>query len=400
MNFLYLFYFRYLISTSLDQTTRIHIPWIQNEEKNIEIWKEIGRPQIHGYDINGLEILTSTMFASGADEKVVRIFKAPDDFLTCLNDDKWINPRKIINRAQVPALGLTNKTITNDDRSKEEGFEEDDINFERPPTEEEIVRHTLWPEIEKLYGHGYEIFSMAARHDAKILATACKSTSEEHSSIILWSSKTWSQVQKLYAHRLTVAQMEFSPNDQYLVSVSRDRRWALYHCQDDQANDTPIYKLILISPATGSLHTRIIWCCAWSHDSKFFATGSRDGKIGVWSVEKINNYEINEKPKAIAELEIKGASVTALTFSPNILPANNYLMVVGVEEGTIEIHKLTINNEISKWKFRMKLDTSSGHHKTVKRVLFRPVLKFGKLQLASCGSDKAVKIHNIDIDDI
>lgn len=55
-----------------------------------------------------------------------------------------------------------------------------------PPTEENLLQNTLWPEVQKLYGHGYEIFALAARHDGTLLASACKATSSEHAAIIIW----------------------------------------------------------------------------------------------------------------------------------------------------------------------------------------------------------------------
>lgn len=55
-----------------------------------------------------------------------------------------------------------------------------------PPTEETLLQNTLWPEIQKLYGHGYEIYSLAASPDGQLLASACKSTSVEHAAVHLW----------------------------------------------------------------------------------------------------------------------------------------------------------------------------------------------------------------------
>jgi elongator complex protein 2 len=55
-----------------------------------------------------------------------------------------------------------------------------------PPTEENLLQNTLWPEVQKLYGHGYELFVLAARHDGTLLASACKATTMEHAAIIIW----------------------------------------------------------------------------------------------------------------------------------------------------------------------------------------------------------------------
>lgn len=48
------------------------------------------------------------------------------------------------------------------------------------------MQNTLWPEVQKLYGHGYELFALAARHDGALLASACKATTAEHAAIIIW----------------------------------------------------------------------------------------------------------------------------------------------------------------------------------------------------------------------
>lgn len=44
----------------------------------------------------------------------------------------------------------------------------------------------MWPEIQKLYGHGYEVYCLAATADGTLLASACKSTNPEYAAILLW----------------------------------------------------------------------------------------------------------------------------------------------------------------------------------------------------------------------
>lgn len=44
-------------------------------------WHEISRPQIHGYDMQCLALVGRFQFVSGADEKVLRVFQAPRNFV-------------------------------------------------------------------------------------------------------------------------------------------------------------------------------------------------------------------------------------------------------------------------------------------------------------------------------
>jgi elongator complex protein 2 len=57
----------YLLSTSHDQTTRLHGPWKRDDEVT---WHEVARPQIHGYDMQFVVSLSSQQFVSAGDEKV------------------------------------------------------------------------------------------------------------------------------------------------------------------------------------------------------------------------------------------------------------------------------------------------------------------------------------------
>ena len=45
------------------------------------MWHEIGRPQVHGYDLIGAAFLDALRFVSIADEKVARVFEAPREFV-------------------------------------------------------------------------------------------------------------------------------------------------------------------------------------------------------------------------------------------------------------------------------------------------------------------------------
>jgi WD40 repeat protein len=62
------------IQCSLDQTARIH------GEAN-GVWRELARPQMHGYDLVHGAWASALRFVSAADEKVARVFDAPQGFV-------------------------------------------------------------------------------------------------------------------------------------------------------------------------------------------------------------------------------------------------------------------------------------------------------------------------------
>ena len=51
----------------------------------------------------------------------------------------------------------------------------------------------------------------------------------EHAGVILWDTNSWKQITTLFAHSLTVTQIAFSHNGQRLLTVSRDRTWAVFN---------------------------------------------------------------------------------------------------------------------------------------------------------------------------
>lgn len=223
------------------------------------------------------------------------------------------------------------------------------------------MQNTLWPEVQKLYGHGYEVFAITATSDGKMLASSCRATNEEHAQIILWDTQTWKQVQKLPAHQLTVTQMKFSPNDRWLLSVSRDRRWTLFEAtsNDDDSNQAmgSNFKTVACTDKKNGIHGRIIWTCDWTHDSRIFATGSRDGKVVAWHKSDTNsdNGSSLNGYCALATLDFqKTDSITAIAFATSFAQTDqqsDYLAAIGLETG--HIHVATLNEN---WSILFAID--------------------------------------------
>ncbi|CRL02882.1 CLUMA_CG015752, isoform A [Clunio marinus] len=388
----------FLFSVSTDQTTRIHAAWTMNKCLN---YHEISRPQVHGYDMQCIAVISRYKFASAAEEKIVRTFQAPGNFIenfrNLVNSENDLEGDEILKThqkgASVPSLGLSNKAVYEEDLKhqvdEEKKFKDEypenyfvPMTMQSPPTEEYLIQNTLWPESQKLYAHGYELYSLAATIDGKILASACKATTVEHSEIILWNTNNWKILQRLRSHKLTVTQMKFSHDSNRLLSVSRDRRLTIF-----EKNNEECFEAVAYTDRNNGIHERIIWCCCWSHDDKFFATGSRDGKVVVWTKSNEVQDSSLKDYQSVATLVLETSSVTALAFAQ--LSFNGYLLAIGLESGIIHIYKF---NEKS-FECLTTLNHSDGHHLSVNKLEFRP--NFSGFQLASCGNDHLVRIYDI-----
>lgn len=255
----------------------------------------------------------------------------------------------------MPSLGLSNKSVSKsaaeapaEKRHIKDEYPENyfvPMHLSEPPTEETLMQNTLWPENQKLYGHGYEVYSICATSDGRYLASACKATSEEHARIILWDTDSWKQKDTLASHNLTVTQMRFSPNDQFLLSVSRDRRFSVFERMVKE-NGQVSYQLKAASDKTNGIHQRIIWSCDWSKDNKYFATSSREGKVVAWYMGEEQDIKSSLGcVKAKDVLEVKGESVTAVAFAHHQSSAA-YLVALGCESGLLLICRLNEKWEI------------------------------------------------------
>lgn len=94
------------MACSQDQTSRIHAPVL--DVRNNTHWHEIARPQVHGYDILDAVFIDSLKFVSIADEKVARVFEAPQSFVNSAENLRVaIFSAEEVRVTYIDVLGLT-----------------------------------------------------------------------------------------------------------------------------------------------------------------------------------------------------------------------------------------------------------------------------------------------------
>ena len=333
----------YLLSTSSDQTTRLHAEWKRGSNRS---WHEFARPQIHGYDLNCIDSIGDGQFISGADEKLLRVFDEPAAVAQVLEKLCGIMrniSQEIPGAASMPVLGLSNKSVEpldDDLRLPVEDQDDDDernaadsastvrksaFDIDLPPLEDQLARHTLWPEREKLYGHGYEISSVTASNDGSLVAAACKASSVDHAVIRLYETREWREIKPpLSAHSLTVTCISFDADAKLLLSVGRDRKWAIFERNDGGHR----YTLKASNPKG---HSRMILSAAWAPAvfGSAFATAGRDKVVKIWATQG-NEFECMTTIQA-------PSPVTSVDFLSQAL-GDELFLAVGAENGDLVLH--------------------------------------------------------------
>lgn len=408
----------YLFSCSQDQTTRVLVD-------RGDIWFEASRAQIHGYDINTVAPLpiangVCDVLVCGADEKIIRLLEPPSHFVNIHN---IFNPRaqlhlfypdsekeKEVLECENPVvykcqqeggqevLGLMVKA----QKTERQNFyfddpEEGDAGVETssgnrssgydymqflkklatgskacefdPPGEDFLVSSTLWPELNKLYGHGYEIAAIVSSKDGKVLVSTCKSQSKEHSSLIFWDLQNYKVKYTQSLHNYTVLDMKFAGD--YLITVSRDRNIGLW------AKDGEVFKPVF----TRQGHNKVIYSVSsgLGDSQNFFVTGSRDKTIKLWQIESNNEF------KEVAKVNA-GVAITAVEF------VRSDLVIAGTEEGGLLVFKVDVHGKTI--EFNTKVSDWMSHAKTVNKI--RRNEKAPGIQFATCSDDHTVRIFEIE----
>lgn len=393
---------RHLLTCSSDKTTRLHAEH--------DVWREYFRPQVHGHELCCVSFVDDVHFVSGGEEKLARVFTLPvavrrrlatNNATTSMTAEVEKEARQLLEKPAVSlsSLGLTNKAVNDDDVSDCNGTDGSSIlssfgSVFAPPVAETLAEQLLWPELMKLYGHGSELSCLAVDPSGRFLATACRATTAQHAAPLLWSTSDWRQTGCLTgASQLTVIQMEFSPDSDWLLVVSRDRSWSVFGRHGNDAAGDCQFSLNRHWPGA---HSRLLWCCSWLADSGGFVTGSRDGSVRTWRHQQQTGWLQTGSGHKF------DGSVTAVCVSCT------GVMAVGLESGCIVLLKRVQADDLDEWgnwSVLTELSRSMAHHLTVRRLQFRPLQtqKPGdsteecQLQLASASTDRSVKIYNITL---
>ena len=321
----------FLATTSLDKTTRL---WHSNGNH----WYEVSRPQIHGYEMKAIAILDREHLISAGDEKIIRAFEAPPSFAERLSSSEPLIQSPMTTSVFLPALGLSNKL------GNESATFEAPLN--QPPTEYDLGRLTLWLETDKLYGHGLELQCLAVTSCGQLVASASKATTIEDAIIRFWRrnvDNTWTPLETIVtAHTLTIVKLIFSPDDRFLLAVSRDRQFSITAIDKENG----FFKLRFIQKEA---HRRIIWSGDWSHDGSFFVTASRDKTVKTW---KIDAGGLAKEDESLRLSFAEAATSVAIHRSPLL----NNLMAIGLEDGSLHFY---CNNK-TEWEPLALLEAHKG----------------------------------------
>ncbi|KAK0720860.1 WD40-repeat-containing domain protein [Lasiosphaeris hirsuta] len=427
----------YLLSTSSDQTTRLHAEWAP-ANGSTRTWHEMSRPQIHGYDLNCIDSLGPSSFVSGADEKLMRVFTEPKAVARMLNHltgattsanpttaAEEIRLATLPDAANMPVLGLSNKAIDvvddDADLSSLPGqpahpgdyrnvardaldpasmVRWSALDIDHPPFEESLSRHTLWPEAEKLYGHGYEISCLAASRSGGLVASACRASSLNHAVIRLFETRGWTELRPpLAAHTLTVTRLRFGgADDQFLLSVGRDRQWAVF--ERDGKKEGAGYKLL---QANSKGHSRMILDAAWAPQTaegvNLFATAGRDKqvKIWVWRAAREGKAEF-----VLAQTLGQEHPVTALDFLPAPTADGRLLLTIGTEAGKLVVLALSVDEGNVAVAETISVKSELWLPKAVLQLAWRPLRDYDVQEecgreLALAGEDGSLRIYSFSV---
>lgn len=130
-------------------------------------------------------------------------------------------------------------------------------------------------------------------------------TASEDETVVLWNipdadvelhDETINDEHKLVCYRLSdhkMPVMSVAINQNYFVSASKDGIVKLWKLEHDLSYRNTFFKCPNPTPSTYKCHTKIVRSVSISNNEKYFATGSDDKSIKVWSAECRNKLVLS-----------------------------------------------------------------------------------------------------------
>jgi WD40 repeat protein len=217
----------------------------------------------------------------------------------------------------------------------------------------------------------------------------------EETAIRVWTVKDnrWTETGTLLeGHSLTVTRMSYSNDDNYVVTVGRDRKWMLFKVSWNNGEFISVDPVMSFSKA----HSRIIWDVCWTPDDMFFITGSRDKSVAVWASQKnedkFENFTKNGSAYSTVKFE---EAVTSVQCAPELIDGK-YFLFVGLENGDIHILSTSVENPLT-WTTVFQLPHNLAHDSAVKRIQIRKTESNNSFMVASCSEDNSVRLFDVTI---
>jgi elongator complex protein 2 len=406
-----------LLTVGTDQTCRLWAPVPSNR-----CWVELARPQVHGYNLTAIACLSTAthphLIATSGEEKEIRVFDAPKTTCNMLqavcgvvsNDNSQEQENNRVERAFIPSLGLSNKASAADAAEEDApsaGNYDAAVSAMRLPVERDLGAVSLWPEVQKLFGHNTEIYTLASNFESKtnpkhrdsmesehvILASSTKAREAADAAIRLWDPINGKCRQVLSGvHTSTIASLAFSPDSQFLASTGKDRKLVVWKRNDQDDNMTYV-----LAGTKESAHKRIVWSVHFCPFDPFvLATGSRDGMVKIWRISAEAKLEMVSSFSPQYKKAGKSDAVTALAFAPLEMGGpNEALLALGLESGRLElcrVHLGTFQREM------VSVPSDMCHIAAVTRMAWRPMTSNDDtttLHLATCSADHSCRVFAI-----
>lgn len=430
----------YFVTTSSDQTSRLWAE-MRGREGAEGGWRELSRPQVHGYDLNSVALVGTSVSGAAAsggsrgggvprllsagDEKMVRVYAPTKEVLRGLrelagvrvdesDDGSEGSTSGVVSRAYIPELKLSTKPVSQ--ISEEEAREMrargvDELSWVTPPLEGQLSDFTVWREEHALFGHTNDIVCLAASEDGRWVASACKARNADTAAILVRDLSRLGDsaisATPLLGHDSTVTCLSFSGCGRYLASSGKDRSMCVFKRNDryDESKGEQEQGAFTLLACVKGVHKRIVWGLSWlpaaavcdgtdTVAKPMLVTASRDAVCKVWQLaERGDGHHEGGNPLQ-CECSFSPFDKTAVT-AVACAPAPHCLLAVGSEAGDVSVWRWA--GEGGEWG-AVKMWAAPAHCRhgaSVRCLAWRPAGPSNQAPLlASCGDDCTVRLHS------